>query len=61
MNRYLVLGALLCACVPTPAFAQNSATSKIAPQKGWLSDLSAAKAKAQKSGKAMMVIFRCDP
>ena len=42
------------------AFAQSPA-SKIAPQKGWLNDLNAARAQAQKTGKPMMVVFRCDP
>ena len=40
--------------------AQSPAT-KIAPQKGWLNDLATAKAQAQKTGKPLMVVFRCDP
>ena len=39
----------------------QSPASKIAPQKGWLDDLSSAKALAQKTGKPLMVVFRCDP
>ena len=41
--------------------AQNSPASKIAAQKGWLMNLDAARAQAQKTGKPLMVVFRCDP
>jgi hypothetical protein len=41
-------------------FAQTPAT-KIAPSKGWLNDLNAGRALAQKTGKPLMVVFRCDP
>ena len=41
-------------------YAQTPAT-KIAAQKGWLNDLAAAKAAAQKTGKPIMLVFRCDP
>jgi hypothetical protein len=52
--------ALLLACASS-AFAQNSPASKLAPQKGWLTDLTAAKAQARNTGKPLMVVFRCDP
>ena len=39
----------------------QSATTKIAPQNGWLNDLASARTLAQKTGKPMMVVFRCDP
>jgi hypothetical protein len=39
----------------------QSPTSKVAPSKGWLNELNAAKAQAVKTGKPMMVVFRCDP
>ena len=42
------------------ASAQSPAT-KIAPQKGWQTDLPTAKALALKTGKPLMVVFRCDP
>ena len=48
---------LLCA---NSLFAQSPA-SKVAPQKGWLNDLASARVLAQKTGKPMMVVFRCDP
>jgi hypothetical protein len=50
-----------CALFASSATAQNSAASKIAPEKGWLSDWGSAKAQAQQTGKPLMVIFRCDP
>ena len=56
-----VLVTTIAILAATPALAQNSATSKIAPQKGWLSDLSSAKNQALKTGNPMMVVFRCDP
>jgi hypothetical protein len=52
-----VVAALLCA---GSALAQSPA-SKIAPSKGWLNDLDSATAQAVKTGKPMMVVFRCDP
>jgi hypothetical protein len=52
------IGLTLLAC--TAAVAQ-SATTKIAPEKGWLNDWKAAQAQAQKTGKPLMVVFRCDP
>ena len=39
----------------------QSPASKIAAQKGWLTDLPAARAFAQKTGKPLMIVFRCDP
>ena len=42
------------------AVAQTEAT-KLAAKKGWLTNLDAARAQAQKTGKPMLVIFRCDP
>lgn len=41
--------------------AAQSPATKIAPSKGWLTDLNAGRALAQKTGKPMMVVFRCDP
>ena len=60
MNRF-VYSAVLGMTLTTVGLAQNSPTSKIAPQKGWLSDFNAGKALAQKTGKPLMVVFRCDP
>ncbi len=61
MNRYFLIGLVGCAFTTNAAFAQNSAASKVAPSKGWLSDFSSARVQAQKTGKPLMVIFRCDP
>jgi isocitrate lyase len=54
----MTLSALLTLSGAT--LAQTEAT-RLAPKKGWLNDLNAARAQAQKSGKPLMVVFRCDP
>lgn len=45
--------------IASAALAQSEA-SRLAPQKGWLTDLGAARLQAQKTGKPMLVVFRCD-
>ena len=50
----LGLGLTTSALAPSPA-------SKDAPKKGWHTTLESARAQAQKTGKPLMVIFRCDP
>lgn len=60
MNRF-VLTSLLTLTIGTTAIAQNSPASKIAAQKGWLTDLNTARAQALKTGKPIMLVFRCDP
>jgi hypothetical protein len=62
MNWQVFLGAVgLTLATSAGALAQNSPASKVAPQKGWLTDFSAAKALSAKTGKPMFVVFRCDP
>ena len=61
MNRYALISVLAFSLAPTPTVLAQSAATKIAPQKGWLNDLAAAQALAQKTGKPLMVVFRCDP
>jgi hypothetical protein len=60
MRRTVFLGALGILLTATLAQAQSAAT-KMAAQKGWLTDLDAARALARKTGKPLMVVFRCDP
>ncbi len=62
LHRPLALLAvfLLAAAVPAVGHAQSKA-SKLAPSLGWLSDLNEAKAQARKTGKPLLVVFRCDP
>ena len=60
MKPYFLIGVIGCALMTDAAFAQSPAT-KIAPQKGWLNDLDSARTQALKTGKPMMVVFRCDP
>jgi hypothetical protein len=57
--RWTLAIAGLMACAHA-ALAQ-SAASKVAPQKGWHTSLEAARAEARKTGKPLMVVFRCDP
>ena len=59
MKSYTI-AAILGFGLTTSAIAQSPA-SREAPQKGWHSTLEPARAQAQKTGKPLMVIFRCDP
>ena len=58
MKYYLTLGML--ALTAGTVLAQTK-TTKEAPSKGWLNDIAAGRAQAQKTGKPLMVVFRCDP
>jgi hypothetical protein len=58
IRHFFAIGVIL--TIANVSLAQ-SAAAKIAPSKGWLSDLDAARALAQKNGKPLMVVFRCDP
>jgi len=60
MKTHCYLAILALGISAGAAMAQSPAT-KVAPQKGWLNDLNAARAQAIKTGKPMMVVFRCDP
>ena len=60
MRSHFLFAALVTLAIASVASAQTPAT-KIAPQKGWLNDLPTAKALAQKTGKPLMIVFRCDP
>jgi hypothetical protein len=60
MKSHLYLAVFALTFTADAAMAQSPAT-KIAASKGWLSDLNSAKAQAVKTGKPMMVVFRCDP
>lgn len=57
-RAFIALGITLCATTIVDA---QSAATRIAPSKGWLNDLEKGKALALKTGKPMMVVFRCDP
>lgn len=57
MNRWLAGLAVL--ALPGIADAQPR---KLEPAKyGWLSDYSAAKAEARRTGKPIFLVFRCEP
>ncbi len=58
MRHIFAIGFILTAANISLA---QSATTKIAASKGWLNNLDAAQALAQKTGKPLMVVFRCDP
>ena len=59
MHKHLM--ACLIGVVAASSALGQSATTKIASQKGWLADLGSAKAAARRTGKPLMVVFRCDP
>ena len=59
--RSHILAACALLALAAPALPQSDTTKRIAPQKGWLTDLNAARAVAQKTGKPLMIVFRCDP
>jgi len=59
--KFMLFSVLACTLTATTVLAQGSETSKIAPKKGWYNDLNAARAQALKTGKPLMVVFRCDP
>ncbi len=55
-------GAALAALSLTASFAgAQSAASKAATKFGWHSSWETAQAEARKTGKPLMVVFRCDP
>ena len=56
MPRLILLGAALLSAAP--ALAQ---TKPDARKHGWLESYSAGKAEAQRSGKPLLVVFRCEP
>jgi len=56
-STFALIGVIITA---TGADAQTQAT-RIAPQKGWHLTLEGGRAEARKTGKPLMVVFRCDP
>ena len=60
MNRLACITVIAFAASSNVALAQSE-TTRIAPTRGWLADLNSAKAEALRTGKPMMVVFRCDP
>ena len=56
MHRVLAVSVLLVAA------GSASAAPKIEPAKyGWHTDYAAARAEAKRTGKPMMLVFRCEP
>jgi hypothetical protein len=55
MSRVLAGFALL--CLPHPAGAQDPLAAKF----GWHTDYAAARAEARRTGKPIMLVFRCEP
>lgn len=60
MNTRLSAACVVILTAATAGWSQSPA-SKLAPTKGWLTDLQAARAQAEKSGKPLFIVFRCDP
>ncbi len=58
----IAVGALASAGASSPAqFGGRPGRNDPAARYGWLSSLEAGKAQARKSGKPLMVVFRCVP
>ena len=58
MQRWLTIAQVL--LVASVASAQTPA-SKAAPKYGWHTSWETARAEAQRTGKPLFVVFRCDP
>ena len=57
--RWCVISSVLgLACLSVSA---AEPIAQIAEKKGWLTDYAAAKSAARRSGKPLMVVFRCQP
>jgi ABC-type Fe3+ transport system substrate-binding protein len=56
-----LLAAALVTLAASPAFAQRGGRGEDGSAYGWYSDYAAAKAEAKKTGKPLMVVFRCIP
>ena len=61
MNPYFFLGVLAITIATAECLQAQSPASKIASAKGWLNNFEAARTQAQKTGKPLLVVFRCDP
>jgi hypothetical protein len=61
LSIFLALGFV--ALVDAPLLAQSSGErgEEVAVKRGWLTTLEEGKAQARKSGKPLMVVFRCLP
>ena len=56
MHRVLALSALLSVAGPASAQAATDAA-----RFGWYDDYAAGRAEARRTGKPVMLVFRCDP
>jgi len=61
MIRFLCAGVVCIGLTTSGPLLAQSKTTKEAPRHGWLNDLAAARALAEKTRKPLMVVFRCDP
>jgi hypothetical protein len=60
--RYLIAAAALAAATAVPTVSRAQSPLKQALQsKGWYSSYEAARAEAKRTGKPLMVVFRCEP
>ena len=56
-----LVGCMLAADTTLAQAKKREPATKLAPSMGWQPDLATARAVAQKTGKPLMVVFRCDP
>ena len=59
MTRWMVVAALL-GLGAAPAAAQTP-VGQLAKAKGWHTSYAEARAEAQRTGKPLLVVFRCEP
>jgi len=59
MQRLLIVTMAL-AATAAPVAAQTT-TSKLARAKGWYLDYEAGREEARRTGKPLLVVFRCEP
>lgn len=60
MRSIFATALMLCATSVVSAQGKGAA-SQIAAKNGWLTDLGQAKTLAQKTGKPIFLVFRCEP
>jgi hypothetical protein len=61
MPRWGVIAGVLACVTAGDAAAQQMSVSQLAKAKGWHSTYETARAEAARTGKPLLVVFRCEP
>jgi gamma-glutamylcysteine synthetase len=59
--RTALLGLAVVGLMGSPALAQRGLPTQAAARYGWLADYAQAKEQAKRTGKPIMLVFRCIP